>query len=389
MIAVIADDFTGAAEIGGIGLAYGYKVTIITKAIRPVDTDILVIATDLRSFKPEQAAIESERLTRELLALNPEMIYKKIDSVLRGNVGIELEAQMKISRKSKALIIPANPILKRTIKDGVYFVDGKPLMESIFAQDRSFKAKSSNVVEIFKKQGVNQVVNISIKDKFPNNGLLIGNTENSTDLNDWAQRVNGDLVPSGASGFFGAILAGKSNRLGIYDDEPFDEKSNAIFICGSNFPLSKTAVLNAKKNGYCVSTMPNQIYYNTNFNLKLIDSWAGEVIQAFETQNQVVISVLQEPNEHSIKPAHIREIIGTLVKKVMDKISINEILIEGGSTGHAIIKKLNFDTFSPIQPLAPGVTRMKIGNTEGLYLTMKPGSYNWPKTIWKFDNKHK
>ena len=30
MIVVIADDFTGAAEIGGIGLKYGLKVVIET-----------------------------------------------------------------------------------------------------------------------------------------------------------------------------------------------------------------------------------------------------------------------------------------------------------------------------------------------------------------------
>lgn len=34
MIAVIADDFTGAAEIGGIGLHYELKVEIAT-AVKP------------------------------------------------------------------------------------------------------------------------------------------------------------------------------------------------------------------------------------------------------------------------------------------------------------------------------------------------------------------
>ena len=85
MIAVIADDFTGAAEIGGLAFSFGYKVAIITNFNKVPQVDVLVVATDLRSCTAEFAAKESERITSKLLELNPELIYKKIDSVLRGN----------------------------------------------------------------------------------------------------------------------------------------------------------------------------------------------------------------------------------------------------------------------------------------------------------------
>ena len=41
MIAVIADDFTGAAEIGGIGLRYGLDVIIQTKNVSQTACDLI------------------------------------------------------------------------------------------------------------------------------------------------------------------------------------------------------------------------------------------------------------------------------------------------------------------------------------------------------------
>ena len=64
MIAVIADDFTGAAEIGGIGLKYGLNVIIETKVQEVSEADLLVIATDTRSLSADQASLEIEKITK-------------------------------------------------------------------------------------------------------------------------------------------------------------------------------------------------------------------------------------------------------------------------------------------------------------------------------------
>ena len=63
MIAVIADDFTGASEIGGVGIRHGYDVIIDTKIAKNVKTDILIIATDTRSQNFEESRILIEKIT--------------------------------------------------------------------------------------------------------------------------------------------------------------------------------------------------------------------------------------------------------------------------------------------------------------------------------------
>ena len=80
-IIVIADDFTGAAEIGGIGLRHGLKVAIETEPVDNNSVDLLVIATDTRSMNGNDAANYITEVTSKILSFNPFMIYKKIDSV--------------------------------------------------------------------------------------------------------------------------------------------------------------------------------------------------------------------------------------------------------------------------------------------------------------------
>ena len=381
MIAVIADDFTGAAEIGGLAFSFGYKVAIITNFNKVPQVDVLVVATDLRSCTAEFAAKESERITSKLLELNPELIYKKIDSVLRGNIVAELNSQMRISKKTRGLVIPANPLLNRTIRNGVYYIDEKPLIESFFSKDNSFKNKSSNVVEILQKDGVTEIVNLSHDEVLPESGLIIGNVKNQEDLSQWVKKIDKNTAISGASGFFEEILKSKSSLKNTFNANGFNKESKAIFICGSNFPLSKKAVIDAKERGVCVSCMPDGIYFPQSVKPKLIDDWAIDIINMFENNNQVIVSVLQKPTEHSISSAELKATLGKVVKKVIDKIIINEILIEGGSTAQSLVKALSFDTFFPIQAIAPGVTRMKIGSKSHASLTMK--------SIWKFNKYEK
>lgn len=385
MIAVIADDFTGAAEIGGLALSYGYTVAVVTELNNDIDVDVLVIATTLRSKGSKQAADEVKSITKQLLELNPEFIYKKIDSVLRGNVAAELEAQMEVSGKTRSLVIPANPILKRTIREGIYFVEDQKLMDSIFSKDDSFKTKSSKVVDIVKVDEKSEVHNISISDTLPKSGLLIGNTQDMSDLKDWASIVDQNTLPSGASGFFGAILEKSTKTKSKYDDKfSFDQKK-ILYVCGSNFPNSKQAVIAARDNGYSVSTMPDEIYNNQSFDINLVDEWAEEIILEFKSSNQVIISVLQQQGAKTIRGKQIKEVLGLLVQRVLQNVNLDELFIEGGSTAYVITQELKVNTFYPIQSLAPGVARMRVGKNKGMNLTVKPGSYVWPKSIWKFN----
>lgn len=380
MIAVIADDLTGAAEIAGISLRHGYRVVIET-SVRSVDTDVLVIATDSRSMSSEAAGALVRQVTQDLLALQPRLIFKKTDSLLRGHVGEELNAQMSVSGLKRTLLIPANPALKRTIRDSIYYSGDIPLNQSHLADASRNRILTSGVQELVGKQYNTNV--ISRDEDLPGSGLVIGNTITEADLDHWAGRIDADTIPAGSGGFFNAILKNRSVNGKHRVQEELQIGRNVLYMCGSAFPLSKAYVSEARNEGRLVSYMPEKIFCSGNKSGELMDSWALEIIGGLRLTNHVILAVDElQCDDSSELPNKIKEMIARVVENVMRVVPLDELVIEGGATASSIIEKLGYERFFPVQELSQGVLRMKVQENPGLFLTMKPGSYQWPPTIW-------
>ena len=104
MIAVLADDFTGAAELAGISLVYFNKVQVGMQYVpEKSDAEVLIICSDSRSVPEKEAVQITAAILEKILPFHPFFIYKKTDSVLRGHVIAELKIQMEQSKLSKAL----------------------------------------------------------------------------------------------------------------------------------------------------------------------------------------------------------------------------------------------------------------------------------------------
>ena len=181
MIAVIADDFTGAAEIGGVGLRHGLRVVIETNVEKADEAELLIIAADTRSLSSDIASNEIEKITRQLIDLKPDYIYKKLDSVLRGNIAEELLTQMKVSGKNRAVIVAGNPCLKRLIKKGIYYVDDVPLSDTFFANDPEYTIKSSSVLEIIGTKK-SKIQSMNVDQQLPESGLIVGDIFTKSDM---------------------------------------------------------------------------------------------------------------------------------------------------------------------------------------------------------------
>lgn len=388
MIAVIADDFTGAAEIGGVGLRNGLNVMIDTKVHAGVSADILIIATDTRSHTPEQAAAEVEKTTRELLALRPDFIYKKMDSILRGNVAEELLAQMRESGKKRALLIPANPVLKRTIENGIYYYNGVPLNEFSFTNGSVKKRTSSNVLELLGDKVRGQTSVVSTNENLPENGLAIGNTATAEDLDLWTEKIDEKTVAAGGSGFFDAILRNLT-RGRKANSEPVQLGKKVLYVCGSAFDKSRSLVKMAKKAGQAVIYMPEQIFGSKEETETLYEEWQADIISALAARDKVIIAVdeLHGENIENL-PARIREMIADVIESILKKTKIDELIIEGGSTSFSIIQRLAYTRFYPTHELGPGSIRMQIEEEKDMFLTLKPGSYAWPESIWEYTLDH-
>jgi D-threonate/D-erythronate kinase len=149
LIVIVADDLTGAADCGVACAAEGLStVVILTEAMRARDLAAEAIAfdADTRRHLPEAAGAATGLAVHQLCAGGGvRVLYKKIDSTLRGNFALEIAAARSSSAglllrdetsgeialaPPLAIVAPAFPATGRTACGGRMFLRGIPLEES-------------------------------------------------------------------------------------------------------------------------------------------------------------------------------------------------------------------------------------------------------------------
>src|SRR5438046_3034209 len=86
----IADDLSGAAEIAGIAHRFGLPARIRREPVDGPSDGLIVLDTDSRSMHPCEAQRTVSDLIRGLRREDFDLVYKKTDSVFRGNIAAEV-----------------------------------------------------------------------------------------------------------------------------------------------------------------------------------------------------------------------------------------------------------------------------------------------------------
>ena len=134
-IGLIADDLTGALD-SGAGFAKAGLRSVMpfgptgTVAL-PVGADVIIFNTATREGDAVVARERAREAALRLLGHGVSLIYKKMDSVLRGHPGPELSGVLDAIAithpGARALVAPAFPAQGRTTVDGVQLVHGGPV----------------------------------------------------------------------------------------------------------------------------------------------------------------------------------------------------------------------------------------------------------------------
>ena len=84
--------------------------------------DLKILNTNSRNDPPRLAGLKVSKALRTLEEEGRELTYKKIDSTLRGNLGIEIQAAL--GERRLAVVAPAFPAMGRLLLDGHLHVGG-------------------------------------------------------------------------------------------------------------------------------------------------------------------------------------------------------------------------------------------------------------------------
>lgn len=129
-VVVVADDLTGAADTSA-PFAHRVHVSLELGFDRPWgDASVLALDTDTRHASPQLARERVTDVVRKA-ASQGAYVYKKIDSLARGNAAVEIraaaDALLSVNGPHLVVVAPGFPSVGRTTVDGVIHVSGVPL----------------------------------------------------------------------------------------------------------------------------------------------------------------------------------------------------------------------------------------------------------------------
>ena len=155
-LVIIADDLSGAADCGIACVQAGLDAVVILgdRADAP-DADVLSIDADTRGRTETEAAQVIGDLTRRYGA-STRLLFKKLDSTLRGHVGAELAAMLRARRETGPAFIvmaPAFPATGRTTVGGLQLLHGTPL-EATEIWQREEMLHRAHVPEMLERAGL-------------------------------------------------------------------------------------------------------------------------------------------------------------------------------------------------------------------------------------------
>lgn len=154
---ILADDLTGAGDTGVQFSGQGIPTEILLNAAHLRSESFgergaLSVDLATRSLSPGEAYRRVRDALAALRPLRAELVYKKVDSGLRGNLAAELRAVLDALPESLLVLAPAFPDNGRTTVDGVQCIGGVPVTEDEVGRDALTPVKSAHIPTLLQRE---------------------------------------------------------------------------------------------------------------------------------------------------------------------------------------------------------------------------------------------
>ncbi|HWR29581.1 MAG TPA: four-carbon acid sugar kinase family protein, partial [Negativicutes bacterium] len=129
-------------------------------------TDALVLDTDSRAAQPDisyERVRNAGRIIKQVSSARP-LVFKKIDSTLRGNLGAEIDAAMAEFDFEWAAVAPAFPVNGRITVGGWHLLHQVPIAESEISRDPKTPVYESLLPTLLATQSHHKVEHVYLAD---------------------------------------------------------------------------------------------------------------------------------------------------------------------------------------------------------------------------------
>jgi len=342
-VLAIADDATGALEVGGQLAIEGVRSHVTTTGGLDLATDALVVDLETRHLAAAEAGLSVASLALAARAGGVPHLYKKTDSTLRGNIASEFQALLCAFPERLLVYVPAYPRMNRTVVGGELYVDGKPLAETGTAADRLNPSSEGNIPVLLAAgcsapvwvAGKASELRVLLRDCAPGSVIVCDGTSDD-DLRGTAAAIAEAGRPSivaGTGGFVGHWTA----RLSVPRRyvAPRLRTGRCLVVSGSLHPASREQVRRAS------SAAIHTIYLDQQPDQETVQALTGQEWAALATSGDC-------PNGVSAR-------MGVLVREALAARAIDCLVIFGGDTALAVLAALGVTTVESAGELLPGI----------------------------------
>ncbi len=404
--AIIADDLTGANEIAGIIVKNGKKCLVLNN---PLDNskikklwniyDELVFNLDSRNLTEQRAYAKIKDFLTSSEEIKKRLIYKKIDSTLRGNVGKEIDAVLDTGCADIAVLVPALPKMGRVTVGGYHLIEQVPVSRSFYAGGFT----QSYLPELLRGQTECQVgyVSLQIVESGPESlsqqlirehkrgsSIIFCDCCNRDDLKNIKQAVFGlklKVLPVGTAGLFEELF---------HKDEP--RSSPCLIVCGSLNQKTRSQLvklIDEERTGYLELDLLSILSRDQQdeFRHSLLE---GEAILN-QGKNLVIATPrkcwgikIKERKKMDMVKSQIDQCLAHLTKHFIERYPLAGVIVTGGDTAKALLDSLQaqgIEVVDELEFLVP-VGVVKGGRWEGMTIITKTGGFGGEDVFLKAVN---
>ena len=414
---------TGCMDAGLQLVKKGYRVSVAVSSkdigFLASKSDVVVVDTESRNSTPEEAQNKVRDLVRNMDAVGYSLIYKKVDSTLRGNIGSELEALIQDHRYDLIVFAPALPYGGRTTRDGIHYVNSLELTQSDIAKDPFSPVNSSYIPHIINYQTDFKVAAISLSevrqdacgltasfDDFVRKGFKLAVTDAETEedlvnISAALKNCKSKVLACGSAGLFRYMLEEKNGGLVQSDELQFNYKSPegpVLIVSGSPAEAAKRQLENLRKKGVRVLRldMENRRRQNSGW-LHEVENIKKEAVKTLLCGDDIAIDGAGEGKAqiyeaYKSSPESLRKmsrVIQDTISEIFECVSlearIGGAVIAGGDTVFNICERLSVRGLvisGEIEPLIP-CGYAAGGRIDGMPLVTKAGGFGSPDAILK------
>ena len=376
LVAIIADDLTGACDAGVQLAAAGYPASaVISPSCLPSELsyNALAVNTGSRDLDAGEAAARVRDTARALLPLQFEHYYKKVDSLLRGSVFAEIAACMEVLGHDYCLLAPAYPDNGRLLVGGEILVTdagGKSMIIPVnLDKAAGFGVRAEHIPLADVALGPNHLASIISKRVGESPVILLADAAENAHLQaiaDAIRLVPRRCLPAGSAGLIKYMLPHWPHAAApMAARKPGRHGSRILIAVGSIHPstLAQADFLRGRP-GYAVYDMegaPDTIRRD-------ILSLPGTV---------VIVSSPAQSAASAPDMTYARD-LGQIAREVFDPLDAGALILTGGETAYSVLDALGLRVIDLVDEPLEGVAA---GWAEGILVMTKSGGFGGSEAL--------